>query len=147
MLKYNLEKLTSLKIKGFDVWMGNTRGNTWSKNHTYLDTCKGCKDFWEFSWDDAALNDYPAEIDYILEQTGQEELLFVGYSMGTSQYLLLLSERPEYNDKIKAAYLMAPVSSVSRTSNLMLSLSIFADDFQSFLHNMGKACFLLVSLK
>ena len=52
--------------------------------------------------------DYPAAIDYILEATKQEDLFYVGYSMGATHYFMLLSELPEYNAKIKAGFVMGP---------------------------------------
>ena len=79
----------ALKIIGYDVWMGNTRGNTYSRNHTYLDTCSSCPEFWSFGFDDSGNKDYTAEIDYILAQTGQEKVHFVGHSMGTTQLMVL----------------------------------------------------------
>lgn len=95
---------------GYDVWMPNMRGNSYSKSHTYLDSCTSCKEFWDFSFEESALHDYPASIDYILNQTQAEQIYFIGYSMGTTQYLILLSERPEYNDKIKMGFLLGPTA-------------------------------------
>ena len=95
---------------GYDVWMVNTRGNTWSKNHVSLISCKNCSEFWDFQWEKTAVKDYPAEIDYILDYTGYDDLFIVGYSMGTTQYFAMLSDLPEYNKKIKAGFMMAPIS-------------------------------------
>ena len=93
---------------GYDVWMGNTRGNTWSKKHVSLDPCGNCSQFWDFQWEITAKMDYPVEIDFVLDYTGFKDLFLVGYSMGTSQYFAMLSDMPEYNDKIKAGFMMAP---------------------------------------
>ncbi len=62
-------------VSGYDVWMGNTRGTTWSKKHTSLDTCPGCPEFWDFSWDTTASGDYPAEVDFILQSTGFDSVI------------------------------------------------------------------------
>jgi hypothetical protein len=48
--------------------MINTRGNTYSKNHTYLDTCSSCPEFWTFCWHEGGILDYSAVIDHVLVQ-------------------------------------------------------------------------------
>jgi predicted alpha/beta hydrolase len=64
---------------GYDVWMGNTRGNTYSRR-----TLNGLypyqAEFWYFSLDELALVDVPTMIDYALEKTGASKLAFVGHS-------------------------------------------------------------------
>ena len=36
---------------GFDVWVGNTRGNTYSRNHITLDPDVDKRQFWDYEWD------------------------------------------------------------------------------------------------
>ena len=80
---------------GYDVWMGNTRGNTYSRNHLTLDTCSKCKEFWSFGFDESGVFDYSAEIDHILSITGFEKLRFVGHSMGGTQYMVSFNPNPK----------------------------------------------------
>jgi lysosomal acid lipase/cholesteryl ester hydrolase len=44
---------------GFDVWLGNNRGTTFSRNHTYMDPDRE-KKFWEFSFVELGDFDAPA---------------------------------------------------------------------------------------
>ena len=53
---------------GFDVWLGNSRGNTYSRNHTVWSAEQA--EFWQFSWDEMAGSDLTATIDYITTVTG-----------------------------------------------------------------------------
>lgn len=55
--------------RGYDVWVGNTRGNRYSTNHTTLNPKKDHK-FWEYSFQHMALFDIPAELTYVAEFTG-----------------------------------------------------------------------------
>lgn len=96
--------------------MTNVRGNEYSKAHMTLDTCSSCKDYWSFGLEEPAKFDYPASIDYILNLTRQDDLFYVGYSMGSSHYFIMLSELPEYNDKIKAGFVMAPAVFLGNSS-------------------------------
>ena len=54
---------------GYDVWLGNTRGNTYSDANTDLDPNKDEKKFYDFSWDVMG-RDVTAVMDYMLTQTG-----------------------------------------------------------------------------
>ena len=64
---------------GIDVWLGNNRGNMFSKEHKQLDTHSA--DFWDFSFEEMGLYDVPAFIDKILEVTGAEQIdSYVGHS-------------------------------------------------------------------
>lgn len=68
-----------LADQGYDVWIGNARGNKYSRAHTYLDPDSGV-DFWDFTWHQIGIYDIPAMIDYVLEQTGQEDMFYIGHS-------------------------------------------------------------------
>jgi len=49
---------------GYDVWLGNNRGNIYSKDHQTFDY--GSKEFEDFSFYEMGTKDLPAMIDYIL---------------------------------------------------------------------------------
>lgn len=69
-----------LSDEGYDVWIGNARGNTYSRRHVTLSP-KNPK-FWDFSWHEIGVIDLPAMIDYILQHTNQTKLAYVGHSQG-----------------------------------------------------------------
>jgi pimeloyl-ACP methyl ester carboxylesterase len=92
---------------GYDVWLGNARGNKYSTSHRNLSTLS--KEYWNFSWHEIGIYDLPAMIDFMLEETKASKAFYVGHSQGTTSLFVLLSTRPEYNDKIIQAHLMSPV--------------------------------------
>ncbi|XP_037817102.1 lipase 3-like [Lucilia sericata] len=92
---------------GYDVWMGNARGNVYSKKHASISPL--LPSFWDFDWHEIALYDLPAMIDYTLYQTGQDGIHYIGHSQGTTVFMVLLSTIPRYNEKIKTSHLLAPV--------------------------------------
>uniref|UniRef100_A0A224Z3L9 Lipase n=1 Tax=Rhipicephalus zambeziensis TaxID=60191 RepID=A0A224Z3L9_9ACAR len=90
---------------GFDVWLGNVRGTQYS-SHEWLS--KENKDFWDFSIDEMAAYDLPAQLDWVLKTTQQSSLQYVGWSQGCAILFALLAERPEYNRKIQLFHAIAP---------------------------------------
>ncbi|KAL6259241.1 hypothetical protein P5V15_009160 [Pogonomyrmex californicus] len=97
---------------GYDVWLGNIRGNTYSRKHMLKDLPE--EFYWSFSWHEIGMYDLPAMIDYIIHTTGREKIFYLGHSQGTTTFFVMASERPEYQDKIQAMFAMAPVAYCGR---------------------------------
>ncbi|XP_055918358.1 lipase 3-like [Eupeodes corollae] len=95
---------------GYDVWMGNHRGNVYSRKHIKLSPDES--DFWKFSWHELGIFDMPAMIDYVLGKTNQDQLHFIGHSQGATVFFVLLSELPKYNAKFKTSFMLAPIAFV-----------------------------------
>ncbi|XP_015115491.1 lipase 3 [Diachasma alloeum] len=103
-----------LSDAGYDVWMGNFRGNTYCLTHEKW--LSDNSEFWDFSMDEYALQDLPPQIDFVLKATNQSSLSFIGHSLGATTHIMLLSARPEYNKKMDFVVYFAPVVySVTRT--------------------------------
>ncbi|CAB0033917.1 unnamed protein product [Trichogramma brassicae] len=98
-----------LADEGYDVWMSNNRGTGLARAHVSLDPDYDAE-YWNFSWHEMGVYDHPANIDYILNATGKEAVIYIGHSMGTTSSYVLLSTRPEYNDKVALAISLAPVA-------------------------------------
>ncbi|XP_026751685.1 lipase 3-like [Galleria mellonella] len=105
---------------GYDVWMGNARGTIHSRNHISLSP--SCAEFWDFTWDEIGRYDLPIMIDYALNATNQEQLIYIGHSQGTTTFFVLCSERPEYNDKIRLMVALSAVSFLSHTKSLFFQI-------------------------
>lgn len=99
---------------GYDVWLGNVRGNDYSDHIEYT---KADKKFWDFCFDDMIDIDLPTMIDYVLKKTGSKKLFYVGHSQGTMIMFGLLSSKPEYNKKIRLFAALAPVAFVTHLTS------------------------------
>ncbi|CAD1468570.1 unnamed protein product, partial [Heterotrigona itama] len=124
-----------LADEGYDVWLGNVRGNRYSRRNLNLATSDA--DFWTFrysqksrqcilirsySWHEIGIYDIPAMIDHITEQTKQEKIFLVTHSQGGTAFFVMASERPEYQEKIIAHSVLAPVIFLSRAGASLAKL-------------------------
>ncbi|XP_069680507.1 lipase 3-like [Periplaneta americana] len=137
----NISLAYLLADAGYDVWLGNKRGNTYSRAHVSLDP--NSEEFWQFSWHQMGVYDLPAVIDYIIQETGQEKIYYVGHSMGTTMFYVMGAKVPEYNDKIRAMVSLAPVAYMSHmTSPLIQLLSAYETNLDWLLDLIGGFEFL-----
>jgi len=66
---------------GYDVWMGNTRGNTYSRAHVSLNPdSKLNHKFWEYDFEEMGQYDIPAYLEYITALTGHSKVSYIGHS-------------------------------------------------------------------
>ncbi|XP_062594628.1 gastric triacylglycerol lipase-like [Saccostrea cucullata] len=125
---------------GVDVWLGNNRGNKYSRGHVNLSP--NDPRFWKFSWDEMAKYDLPAMIEYILQQTGNTEIYYAGHSQGTEQAFAGFSQDIELGKKVKTFFALAPVANLSGCESPIRFLAPFAKDYEILSYLLGKDEFL-----
>ncbi|NWW18747.1 LIPG lipase, partial [Falcunculus frontatus] len=110
---------------GYDVWIGNNRGNSWSRRHLNLSIAS--EEFWDFSFHEMAMYDLPAMVDFILMQTDQERLFYVGHGQGSSLGFIAFSSLPHLAKKIRLFFSLAPLFTLRHVHGPMLKLAFLPD--------------------
>ena len=80
---------------GYDVWLGNQRGNIFG-NTNVNDSTWTLKERWDWSHAEIAQIDLPAQIEKILEVTGKEKVTMAAYSEGTFISMYALASQQDY---------------------------------------------------
>merc|ERR1712168_570087 len=108
---------------GYDVYLGNSRGNPYSRRHTVLNPSKS--EFWHWTFQDLADFDFPAGVDKILSINGREKLWYIGHSQGSLIAFAKLSEDKtgDLSSKLHGILALAPVFSLKYVKGPWKSLS------------------------
>ncbi|KAE9265284.1 hypothetical protein PF001_g30956 [Phytophthora fragariae] len=93
---------------GYDVGLGNSRGNTYSNESTHYTTDDD--EFWDFSWEDMGLYDLPAMINYVQDTSGRSTISYVGHSQGVTQALVGFAANQTLAKSVSYFGALAPVS-------------------------------------
>ncbi|XP_076816761.1 gastric triacylglycerol lipase-like [Clavelina lepadiformis] len=125
---------------GFDVWLGNVRGNVYSKKHEYYspDELK----FWAWSFDEMGQYDIPAMVEYIINTTGHPKINYIGHSQGATSMLAAGMHKKGFNAKINKFIALAPAGLVPNMKSPMHYLTYIAGNIKMLYSLFGDGEFL-----
>ncbi|KAJ2484242.1 cholesterol esterase [Coemansia sp. RSA 2320] len=116
---------------GFDVWLGNSRGNKYSYKH--MKYTPDDRRFWNFSIDEIANIDVPATVSHILAETGATSLTYIGFSQGTAQMFMALSRNKLLNSQVEHFIALAPATTPRGFHNSIVDYFIKATPHMLYL--------------
>ncbi|XP_061491390.1 lipase member M-like isoform X2 [Rhineura floridana] len=126
---------------GYDVWILNNRGTTWSRRHKNLSVDQ--EEFWNFSFHEMGIYDIPATINFILQKTQQDGLYYIGHSQGGAIGLVAFSSMPQLAEKVKLFMGLAPAYTIVDTKGpLKVILSLPEETIR---HIWGKKEFCVLN--
>ncbi|XP_012231435.1 lipase 1-like [Linepithema humile] len=124
-----------LADQGYDVWLSNFRGNTYSKAHISLSPSD--PKFWDFSFDEMGTYDLPAIISYITNLTSEPLHTYIGHSMGTTTFYVMAIKRPEVAKMVRVMISLAPVAFVRNLRSVAQIFLPFKNSIEAILYSLG----------
>lgn len=108
-----------LAKRGFDVWMMNTRGNTYAKKHVNM-TSK-VKAFWDFRIDEMVDYDIPDVLDYISKVTGRQKIGALSVSAGAQMIYGTMASHKKYHDMIQPFISMCGYATIGHGGHINIT--------------------------
>jgi len=106
---------------GFDVFMGNARGNTWSSQNTKYSPNDSA--YWDkIDFDNMIQIDLSTQINKALNVSGQQKLVYIGHSQGTLMGFGGFSSQPDLAAKVSIFIALAPVAFVNHQTSVLLTI-------------------------
>lgn len=108
---------------GYDVWLTNSRGNTYSRNHTKYHPLFNEK-FWDYTFDDMGNYDVIANIQHVLGITRKDTLTFVAWSQGSTQmFIAAQGQHKAYLDRhVNLFAALSPVTYMTHQRSTLLTI-------------------------
>ena len=116
-----------LANEGFDVFLGNSRGNVYGQRHMNLSSWQ--PKFWDFTFDEQIKFDLPDTIEFVQKLTRHTKVGYVGHSQGTTMAFGLLADRPEFADIIEPVVTLAPVAYARHTLSPVKYFAVYTPIF------------------
>ena len=110
---------------GYDVWLGNNRGNKYSK--TIAKSNISDETFYDYSFTELGTMDQPAFFRHILSHyamVSDQKIYYFGHSQGTSQMFVSLTDaktRDFMNSHVKRFFALAPIAFLTEVTETGLS--------------------------
>jgi pimeloyl-ACP methyl ester carboxylesterase len=112
-----------LANEGYDVWLGNNRGNKYSRSHIKYNPDSDVK-FWDYSFHEMGLYDIPAMINIIKTTTGESKITYIGHSQGTSQMFAGISLKSDYYKSVLNGFIaLGPVAFMNNINSTFLKIA------------------------
>ena len=85
------------------------------------------------SWDEMGEFDLPAMINKVLETTREEQLVYIGHSMGATGFLAMAAFKPQMQSKILQANLLAPAAFMEHIRSPVRIIAPYANEIKVYL--------------
>ena len=85
------------------------------------------------SWEEMGEFDLPAMINKVLETTREEQLVYIGHSMGATGFLAMAAFKPQMQSKILQANLLAPAAFMEHIRSPVRIIAPYANEIKVYL--------------
>lgn len=94
---------------GYDVWLLNLRGNTYSRQYNGRLSADHTTEYWDFNIQDVVREDLLASVNFVQRHVEcTEPVGLISYSYNNIHILNLLKTFPAYQDKLQPVVMLAP---------------------------------------